>query len=170
MFSWYLDFDECQSTETHLCDHVCNNNVGSYTCSCREGYELGADGTTCTGTLLLSRVLLYFKLLLADSSGVGPGGAPPNNYFLSTPLPTVILLYTLFNFFLCFSDVDECFEGLFNCTGSEECENLAGSFRCLCPTRLNMIRVNGTCQCMYVLNLRQATGFFQLNFLCCFPI
>lgn len=98
------------------------------------------------------------------------GGHPPNNYFLSTPLPTVILLYTLFNFFLCFSDVDECFEGLFNCTGSEECENLAGSFRCLCPTRLNMIRVNGTCQCMYVLNLRQATGFFQLNFLCCFPI
>ena len=46
-------------------------------------------------------------------------------------------------------DRDECFEGISNCSGIEECENLAGSYRCLCPKRLNMIRVNGTCQCKY---------------------
>ena len=48
-----------------------------------------------------------------------------------------------------FSDIDECFERSFSCSGAEECQNLAGSYRCLCPASLNMIKVNGTCVCMY---------------------
>ena len=53
-------------------------------------------------------------------------------------------------FYFTLSDIDECFEGNFDCSGLEECENLAGSYRCLCPKRLNLVSVNGTCQCEYV--------------------
>ena len=44
------DINECASDST--CDQVCNNNEGSYTCSCRSGYELITDGgRDCTGEL-----------------------------------------------------------------------------------------------------------------------
>ena len=42
------DIDEC-TEGTHQCDHNCSNNVGSYTCSCRTGYRLAADGRSCVG-------------------------------------------------------------------------------------------------------------------------
>ena len=43
------DFDECSTAETHNCnaDAVCNNTMGSYTCSCKTGYF--GDGWTCKG-------------------------------------------------------------------------------------------------------------------------
>ena len=44
----HTDIDEC-SEGTHQCDHNCHNNVGSYTCSCRTGYRLAADGRSCVG-------------------------------------------------------------------------------------------------------------------------
>jgi hypothetical protein len=44
-------------------------------------------------------------------------------------------------------DKDECFEGTYNCSDDEECDNIAGTYRCLCSRKLNMVRVNGTCQC-----------------------
>ncbi|XP_052598322.1 collagen and calcium-binding EGF domain-containing protein 1 isoform X3 [Peromyscus californicus insignis] len=43
-----LDIDECASSNTTLCAHICINTVGSYHCGCREGYVLEDDGKTCT--------------------------------------------------------------------------------------------------------------------------
>ncbi len=42
------DIDECTDSG-HNCDNkaVCNNTVGSFTCSCKAGYS--GDGVTCTG-------------------------------------------------------------------------------------------------------------------------
>ena len=40
------DVDEC-STAVHGCSQICNNTLGSYTCSCKEGYSLNNDGVTC---------------------------------------------------------------------------------------------------------------------------
>ena len=31
------------------CDHNCNNTVGSYTCSCDDGYILDRNGLQCNG-------------------------------------------------------------------------------------------------------------------------
>ena len=42
-----IDIDEC-STNAHECEDVCNNNMGSYSCSCGEGYILNEDGRTCS--------------------------------------------------------------------------------------------------------------------------
>ena len=42
------DIDECLK-EIHGCDvnAVCNNTLGSYKCTCKDGYE--GNGTNCTG-------------------------------------------------------------------------------------------------------------------------
>ncbi|CAB4015195.1 mucin, partial [Paramuricea clavata] len=41
------DINECQSTQDNLCDQTCTNTVGSYTCSCLEGYSFTSP-STCT--------------------------------------------------------------------------------------------------------------------------
>ena len=42
------DIDECLK-EIHGCDvnAVCNNTLGSYKCTCKDGYK--GNGTNCTG-------------------------------------------------------------------------------------------------------------------------
>ena len=45
-----IDIDEC-ALGTHQCAHRCNNNIGSYTCSCQTGYALNADGQHCDSEL-----------------------------------------------------------------------------------------------------------------------
>ncbi|XP_053229450.1 epidermal growth factor-like protein 7 isoform X3 [Podarcis raffonei] len=41
-----IDVDECAGGR-HGCSHTCHNVVGSYRCTCQQGYELGVDGRTC---------------------------------------------------------------------------------------------------------------------------
>ena len=41
------DIDECGDPFLNNCDHVCNNTVGSYQCSCNAGYHL--NGIGCEG-------------------------------------------------------------------------------------------------------------------------
>ena len=43
------DINEC--AVNNPCDHQCHNEPGSFSCSCRAGYRLAADGTTCDGKL-----------------------------------------------------------------------------------------------------------------------
>ncbi len=42
------DLDECAAAPT-LCEQVCNNTVGSYECSCVQGYQLVAGTSQCEG-------------------------------------------------------------------------------------------------------------------------
>ena len=46
-----LDFDECANA-THNCDvdAVCDNTLGSYNCTCKDGFY--GDGINCTGNYL----------------------------------------------------------------------------------------------------------------------
>ncbi|XP_050394072.2 tolloid-like protein 1 [Patella vulgata] len=44
--SFVKEYDECK-TELHGCDHVCENTLGSFKCTCRIGYELHSDGKRC---------------------------------------------------------------------------------------------------------------------------
>ena len=41
------DINECAMNNP--CNHQCHNEPGSFSCSCRVGYRLAADGTTCDG-------------------------------------------------------------------------------------------------------------------------
>lgn len=46
-FLLFADTNEC-STGDHDCEDICINTEGSYTCSCRQGYELSDNGHSCT--------------------------------------------------------------------------------------------------------------------------
>ena len=34
------------------CQQICSNTIGTYVCSCNDGYSLTVDGRTCEGMLL----------------------------------------------------------------------------------------------------------------------
>ena len=44
-----IDFNECDDPVYNPCDHHCHNTAGSFTCSCRDGWYLDADGRRCFG-------------------------------------------------------------------------------------------------------------------------
>ena len=45
----WLDIDECKRQVR--CQHGCRNTLGSYQCTCPDGYRLAANHRTCQGTL-----------------------------------------------------------------------------------------------------------------------
>ena len=49
----FIDVDEC-ATNQHRCSQGCKNSVGSYLCSCVDGFTLDNDGYTCNGNYKLS--------------------------------------------------------------------------------------------------------------------
>ena len=65
---WLSDLDEC-STNTDGCDvnAVCQNTVGSHTCTCKAGYT--GNGQTCHGkrekenTTVTENVISTFALI-----------------------------------------------------------------------------------------------------------
>ena len=44
----FADIDECARG---FCSHGCQNLIGSFKCTCRAGFRLSADGTTCFGEI-----------------------------------------------------------------------------------------------------------------------
>lgn len=55
----YTDIDEC-AIDIDPCEQMCNNNYGSYSCSCYTGYYLEDNGLNCTGefTAILNNILI----------------------------------------------------------------------------------------------------------------
>ena len=46
--NYFTDIDEC-SDGTDSCSQVCTNTNGSFTCGCKNGYQLDTDEVTCNG-------------------------------------------------------------------------------------------------------------------------
>ena len=53
------DIDEC-SENTDNCSQICTNTIGSYQCSCNDGYTRDSDGHTCNGEYNYCPVVLTF--------------------------------------------------------------------------------------------------------------
>ena len=47
----FLDINEldCLDGSNGGCDQVCNNENGTFSCACNDGYMLNDDGLTCDG-------------------------------------------------------------------------------------------------------------------------
>ena len=43
-----LDIDECDISNGG-CEHNCTNTIGSFVCSCNDGYNLTENALNCTG-------------------------------------------------------------------------------------------------------------------------
>lgn len=52
------DIDECQSNNGN-CDQICVNEVGTYHCDCRSGYQLEFSGVKCQGNYNVWLVNFY---------------------------------------------------------------------------------------------------------------
>ena len=59
-FFLLLDFNECQSNTSNICEQDCVNVPGSFTCDCGKGYKLNADGHSCDGNTLLKMFHDFF--------------------------------------------------------------------------------------------------------------
>lgn len=46
------DIQECSNPSLNKCQQICNNAIGSYTCSCHAGFTPNVDGFKCNGTSL----------------------------------------------------------------------------------------------------------------------
>ena len=51
LFSCIQDIDECYEN-SHSCEQVCINRLGSYNCSCNEGFVLASDMRSCVPSVV----------------------------------------------------------------------------------------------------------------------
>ena len=56
----HSDIDECEE-ETSGCSQNCNNTIGSYYCTCMNGFDLESDGHSCTGNEDTYTYLIYIS-------------------------------------------------------------------------------------------------------------
>uniref|UniRef100_A0A3B5LM48 Fibulin 2 n=1 Tax=Xiphophorus couchianus TaxID=32473 RepID=A0A3B5LM48_9TELE len=126
-FSLALDGNNCEDVnecDGSPCSQECVNIYGSYQCYCREGYYLKEDRHTCEDIDECSQTignLCVFQCV--NVVGSYRCSCPPHGYV------------TAANGRSC-KDIDECMTGSHNCSFSQTCYNLQGSFKCLsfdCP-------------------------------------
>ncbi len=61
----YADVDECID-DIHDCSQNCHNTVGSYTCSCNDGFVIDSDSRGCNGiTYSYSYVYIDFTYFIS---------------------------------------------------------------------------------------------------------
>ena len=50
----FIDIVECADESNGGCEHNCTNTVGSFLCSCRDGFTLNSNQRTCDGKVCMS--------------------------------------------------------------------------------------------------------------------
>ena len=57
----FADVNECD-TSNGGCEHNCHNYIGSYYCTCRDGYDLDPDYHGCTGYYWMMNIHVHTYL------------------------------------------------------------------------------------------------------------
>uniref|UniRef100_A0A6J0U2R9 Fibulin-2 isoform X1 n=1 Tax=Pogona vitticeps TaxID=103695 RepID=A0A6J0U2R9_9SAUR len=151
------DVNEC---DNNPCSQECANIYGSYQCYCRQGYQLAEDGHSCKDIdecALSASILCTFRCL--NVPGSYQCACPDQGYTVSANGRTC-------------RDIDECAMGTHNCSSTESCYNIQGSFRCIlfeCPPNYRKVsdmrceRIN----CFNYLDCQNTPlriTYYQLNF------
>ncbi|XP_072893579.1 complement C1r subcomponent-like [Hemitrygon akajei] len=89
-----IDVDECSVQEgpVPVCEHLCQNTLGSYQCACRRGYQLRDDGRSCQEIVRLALVIVspgrdVHQLLTRPSTGCSHALTWPGGLSRSCNLP-----------------------------------------------------------------------------------
>ena len=66
-----VDIDEC-SEDLNGCQTSCENLIGSYRCSCDDGFELAANGRDCEGMMMMitTAMIIYSSIVHIHFSSV----------------------------------------------------------------------------------------------------
>ncbi|KAK3103588.1 hypothetical protein FSP39_020372 [Pinctada imbricata] len=127
------DLNECAQSNRGGCSQQCRNSIGTFTCSCNEGYTLNNDGSTCDNVNECSDDLLNECL---DSSTYCSDTA--GSYDCSCPA----------NFTLK-GDGRTC-ESDFKCAAGHNCSHTCGKINnvdtCQCPTGYQVGSDGKTCE------------------------
>ncbi|XP_016956087.1 uncharacterized protein LOC108028666 isoform X2 [Drosophila biarmipes] len=119
------DIDECELRVPGgrgVCEQNCENTIGSFRCSCSEGYQLSEDEHSCSlpEDPCIGKCLPGSCLASEDSTSfscICPAGYRSENSGCQ--------------------DIDECAEDTHLC--SHSCQNTPGGYECLCPEGLNLV-------------------------------
>ena len=126
------DIDECEDEST-ICEGICVNTFGSYTCSCGDGY-VNVNETTCNDV---------------NECMTANGGCSQNcTNTLGSYACSCGDGYVIANGIMC-NDVNECMTANGGC--SQDCTNTLGSYTCSCSDGYviaNGIMCNDVNECM----------------------
>ena len=161
------DIDECTNS-SHDCEHVCQNTIGSFLCSCSDNYILGPDGKHCVdldectnsmhdceqGCL---NTIGSFVCSCNETYRLGPDGKRCVNYIEcvsdhTCDEPNMICVNDAGGYHcVCSSgfthdgnicqDIDECASGDHGC--DQVCHNTQGGFTCYCEE--GYVRTDDSC-------------------------
>ena len=67
LLTFSSDIDEC-NMHIHNCEHLCVNIIGSFNCSCQDGFILQSDGHTCEGNDQNLYVNCIYNVVAANRS------------------------------------------------------------------------------------------------------
>ena len=57
----FADVNECYASNGG-CEHNCHNYIGSYYCTCRDGYDLDPDYHGCTGYYSMMNIHIHLNV------------------------------------------------------------------------------------------------------------
>ncbi|XP_062609556.1 uncharacterized protein LOC134271356 [Saccostrea cucullata] len=113
------DINECELATT-ACAQDCINTKGSFNCTCRPGYFLNEDKTSCSECEIPSCGENCSKLCECGSGGDR-----------CDPVSGCVCL-SGWTGVKCDKDIDECLVDPFICGSDRVCQNLEGSYSCIC--------------------------------------
>ncbi|XP_025083996.1 fibrillin-2-like [Pomacea canaliculata] len=125
-----VDRDECRDK---VCDQVCNNTAGGFSCSCYDGFALNKDERTCSACPYLKYGPECLQTCTCSGRSVAchpVRGCVCQDGWTGTT---------------CMDDVDECVENPDACGLDQTCVNNRGSYSCTCRVGY-ILDQNGVCQ------------------------
>jgi len=94
---FFTDIDEC-AVNNGGCQHECHNTIGSYSCSCHNGYSLHENGHDCKEGECKYEIVVPFGEIYSPNY---PDEYPPNAdcvwHFTTTPGHRIKLIFNEFN-------------------------------------------------------------------------
>ncbi len=116
-----------------MCQHICVNSPGSYSCNCSTGFSLSSDGFSCQG-LTSCLWMEYINLILH----------------------AVYVFHYLDSYERHPTDIDECESSDLN-QCEEQCLNTRGSYQCNCSEGFNVSTDGFSCQGLWNVCMRYVT-------------